>query len=478
MINNMIFLKKIIFIAMSFFMVIYFSYFSSNLNLIALLFPFSLIMIAFLLFHPKILGCLFILSTVEFVGFINPEEFIRLPGVFKFRDLLFLMMMTMVIADSLLKGWYRIKLDYFSVRIKFIVWSMLGLVFFQLIFTSLRFDLPFISSLKIAREFLYVAVFFFFIRFFPDYKDTIRLLKFISYICVIQFVSMIMQIVGFDIGSTSRVDQLLVGGDYVTRVYIPAYFYALAAACYCFVSLMVGNVASKRYVTFVLIISILSYTRTYWVSLLVCFLILMFLLNKKNAIRMLLYGLILFILLIPISLVKEDSVLADRFSTIFSEIDDTDGNFIYRFSENPQRLEAFIDYPIVGPGFIHPDFAPTTLGFVIDEKGKNEAQIERALMLQTNDSGLITLLVSFGLIGVLWVFAQILLVIKLAKSIKNRANEILYPYIGIVAFMVATWLTCTTTYGFTYYDGIVSMSIALYFLFSASKLMQKANNQA
>ncbi|MDF4536559.1 hypothetical protein P3491_45370, partial [Vibrio parahaemolyticus] len=178
--------------------------------------------------------CIFILSTVEFVGFINPEEFIRLPGVFKFRDLLFLMMMTMVISDSILKGWYRIKLDYFSIRIKFIVWSILGLVFFQLIFTSLRFDLPFISSLKIAREFLYVAAFFFFIRFFPDYKDTIRLLKFISYICVIQFVSMIMQIIGFDIGSTSRVDQLLVGGEYVTRVYIPAYFYALAAACYCF----------------------------------------------------------------------------------------------------------------------------------------------------------------------------------------------------------------------------------------------------
>ncbi len=48
---------------------------------------------------------------------------------------------------------------------------------------------------------------------------------------------------------------------------------------------MFGNVASKRNVAFVLIVSvlsiILSYTRTYWVSLLVFFLILMFLLNKR-----------------------------------------------------------------------------------------------------------------------------------------------------------------------------------------------------
>lgn len=460
----------------------YIIYFSVGLNYVAIFFPFLLLGGVYLWRHPKILGYIFILATVDFVGFIDPEKFIRLPGLFKFRDLLYIMMMSILLIDGLRKGWHRWPSNKLSRGCYMLIWGFLALTFVQLILTTLRFNLPLISSLKIAREFFYIAVFFYFARFFSQYNDINELLKFISYICVTQFISMLLQIFGIDIGSISRVDQLLVGDNYVTRVYIPAYFYALAAACYCCIVLLTSQPKNKLYIAIILIASlssvILSYTRTYWVSLLICLILLMLLLQKKYVIKLMRIFFVSLVLVFPIVLFQSASILTERFSTIINEVGDDEGNFIYRFSENPQRLEAFMDYPFIGPGFIHPDFAPKILGFVIDETGKSEAQIQRALMLQTNDSGLITLLVSFGLLGAIWAIAQILVVIKIAQTIKYYGQVIYFPYIGIAAFVVATWLTCVTTYGFTYYDGTVAMAVALYLLSTVAKtILQKDFNE-
>ncbi|WP_159737466.1 O-antigen ligase family protein [Vibrio atypicus] len=444
----------------------YVVFFSVTENYETLFFPIIFVLVFFLFFNPKLFGYLFILSTVNFLGLINPEHFVRIPGVFKFDDLLFISMVGIYIVSNLREGW-RFPTDNVFVLLTLIIMSFVFMTICQFFLTSIRFDLPVISSLKVGRGFLFILSFFYFVKFFSTTHEKHQLLKFIFAIAIIQVVMMLLQILGFEIAEHSIVRQLETVDDSVTRVYLPAYFIA-SISFFTSTSFLISTHSShnRLIITIISILSLLSillsYTRTYWVAIIVGLIVLFILSERIARYKLLLCALIVLVLFLPMILFQSDGFIMDRFFSIFFEVKDREGNFIYRFTENPQRIIAFLDYPIFGPGFVHSSYAASLFNFVIDEKGLSESQVERALLLQTNDSGLITLLVSFGLLGVCWALCKIVSVIRICLCLTYNANRSIV--VAMVAFIISIWSTCATTYGFTYQDGIVALSLSLYLI--------------
>ncbi|MDA0130015.1 hypothetical protein OH458_18225 [Vibrio sp. MarTm2] len=257
----------------------------------------------------------------------------------------------------------------------------------------------------------------------------------------------------------------------VTRVYIPAYFYALLTMLVTLALFISDSLPKYRSIFLVLLTTsaisiLLSYTRTYWIASLLGVLMIYIYSNRDSQRKLINYVVVTSIILTPIILYQGGDFIIYRIGSIFSEVGSHEGNFVYRFSENPQRLEAFFDNPIFGPGFVHSSYAAQLFNFVIDESGLSEAQIERALLLQTNDSGLITLLVSFGLVGCLWVLMKLLVLHRMYRSVldDNLYRPAKAVQLGVLAFIFSVWLTCITTYGFTYPDGIVALVLSLFFM--------------
>lgn len=479
--NKIKHLEKPTFIFLGFFII----YSAATENLFLLLLPLIMISSYKLVSKPKWLAYLFILSNVQFLGFINPENFVRLPGVFKFNDLLFLTLTALYLLDSLKNGFYYPVHNKAAKWVALVILTFVSMVIIQFVITAFRFDLPLVSTLKVGRGYLYLLVYFYFVRFYSDNKSMQQLLYFIVIVCIVQFGMMLFQMAGINLTVNTKIIGLTTDAGNVTRVYLPAYFLALMCF-FCSVTLLLSNSLPLRRYFLLIVMSIsflsilLSYTRTYWLALLLGMLIVFLFSNSEVKKKLFKYSVITFVFVIPLLLFKVGAFFIERFSSIFTEVRSSDeGNFIYRFSENPKRLEAFFDNPIFGPGFVHQNYAASLFNFVIDETGLSEAQIERALLLQTNDSGLITLLVSFGLCGVLWVLFKMYILIKLykeqrlnqhTKNIKNSMNM----QLGMFAFICSVWLTCVTTYGFTYPDGIIALALSL-FVFS---FYQVANTKA
>ena len=138
------------------FTAIYIIYFSVSSNIILLLFPFLVPLFIFLVFKPQWIAYLFLLSSVRFLGMIDVEVFLRLPGFFKFTDLVFLLMIGVYIFDAVKNGFYFPFKNQVHVTLAWIVFSFTLLVILQIVVTSLRFDLPFVSAIKVGRGYLYL----------------------------------------------------------------------------------------------------------------------------------------------------------------------------------------------------------------------------------------------------------------------------------------------------------------------------------
>lgn len=465
--------------------VFYVAFAAITQNIIMLSAPIGALLLIVSIKLPRLIGYMFILSSINFLGFFNPETIFHIPGAFKFIDLLYAGLLLVYIIDVLHKK-DRTKLISHSAKVIPVIGiSLLILVAVQIIITTIRFELPMLSSIKVGRNYLYFFFLFYLIRFFNTERLQRQLISFVFLISLIQFSLLILQQLGINPAASTLIRTLEIGESSVTRVYIPGYFYSLLTLATCLAFLCSSIKYKRNIIFFVLIFTaiasiLLSYTRTYWVSAALVFLLCFFLSDKNNKTSRLIYTLMAAVpIIIFLSAFNFSSNLLERFLSIFSDIASGDGNFIYRFTENPRRIEAFLNYPLLGPGFVHSDYAAQLFNFTVNTSGKSDEAIQRALLLQTNDSGLITLLVSFGVIGVLGVLYKIyniLAIYKRSKSYVSSASRTVI--LGSVSFIIATWMTCATTYGFTYPDGLVSLTIALYFIYSTCALSRhsRSNN--
>ncbi len=279
----------------------------------------------------------------------------------------------------------------------------------------------------------------------------------------------ILQVTGLSF-TDIKVTELSIDGSFVTRVYLPAKHWSVFSF---FVSLSLlhskSNIFNRKLLLVILFSSlssiILSYTRTLWILIILGIIIHIALSSAETRKILIRNSLILGFLSIPILSVSHGDIIVERITSIYSEIGDESSNFSYRLLENPMRVESFLDNPIFGPGFVHSDYAANIFGFIVNEQHLSEAQIKRALMLQTNDSGLITLLVTFGLTGVVWVVFKLLIITSILIRTRNLDRNWRTVQVAVVTYIISVWLTSATTNGFLFTDGIVILTLSLFVLY-------------
>ena len=113
-------------------------------------------------------------------------------------------------------------------------------------------------------------------------------------------------------------------------------------------------------------------------------------------------------------------------------------------------------HPVVGVGLVHPNYAPDIFNFWTLNKPK------RASILQTNDSGIITWLVTFGGIGIAWVLWMLGYLFLTTKGVIGKEKKETGVIVGIASYIWCVWLTSLTTTGFTFSRGVIVFSVLLY----------------
>ena len=417
---------------------------------------------------PLINLYVFILTSVSFFGYFNPEFFLHLPGFFKLIDVLFCIFIALyIIRKYQAKYIERLRpRNGISKVAKRLLWLLIGFTVFQIGLASIKYNVPMIDSFKIGRHYLYFFIGIFAIDFFYDKKSSIKIIKFLFVIAIIQSLLVILQNIFGGIaflGYTKIIDQVI-GEDVVRRIYMPAYFYVMAVFTVSFwMAFLRTNIFSKKYLIFIITITgiaiLLSYTRTLWVTAIVSIIFPMALMQKKVFFRytILLLSIVLFMgVVFTFFAGKKTDIIKTRTVSILDNVIHYKGTFAVRFEENRKRLELIKQNIILGgPGFVHPYQAPDVFGF------RTLGKLKHSTKVQTNDSGILTWLLAFGVVGVVWVLFLLWWMAKLAKKALHLHEEA-GLIVGIASYVVSAWLTSLTTTGFTFSRGVIFLSIALY----------------
>ena len=413
----------------------------------------------------------FLLVNVSFLGFLNPEVFFRLPGIFKFIDLLFGIFIVLYILNKYprkLLAFQAMKNFRVEKTIKFFLWSIIFFTLFQMGITSFRYDVSLLSCFKIGRHYLYFFTGIIAIDIFSKKADGIKILKFLFFLANLQSVLIILQnILGskfFFLGYTKMISQPI-GGAVVQRIYMPAGFYVMAVFIMAFwMFFLQTNIFSKKKLIYTVLLTgiaiFLSYTRTIWVMAFIGVLLPLCLISKKAFLKYIVFSFIIFVFAGSSFILlggKKMDIIKIRITSIYDEVANYNGNFAIRFEENIARLDLIRKNIILGgPGFVHTDQAPDVFNFNTVNKNK------RATYVQTNDSGFLTWLLAFGGVGVLWVVLLLKWLLKCTKrAIKLQYTEV-GAIVGIASYIFSVWVTSLTTTGFTYSKGVITLSVLLY----------------
>ena len=422
--------------------------------------------IVVILKQPLIHFFFLVLASVSFFGYLNPQEHLHLPGFFKIDDIMLCLvglLFCLKVYESGCQLNYK-NLESSSEGKKYL-YAILILTLVQLIITSFKYSLPIISSVKTGRVYLYFFIAIWLLQNFKSEKHITAIVRFILILGVLQSILTILQYLfpGHSFLGYTKVMQLNVGADHVTRVYAPAAYYVNASFILSFWLLYFKNYRffSRNILVMIAAICccsmILSFQRTTWVLAILSVLLPLVVLNIEQIFRYLFAGIyVIGIVFVFLNLWNPDLIdkMGTRALSIYTETVNYEGNFAVRFEENTKRIDVIKSNIIFGPGFVHPDYAPYIFGF-------HEVEGRRA-SLQTNDSGILTLLSAFGLIGVFWVLGILKLVYKRAKIALKGNDKNMALKVGVASFVWSTWLTSLTTTGFTFSRGIIVFAVFMF----------------
>jgi hypothetical protein len=140
-----------------------------------------------------------------------------------------------------------------------------------------------------------------------------------------------------------------------------------------------------------------------------------------------------------------------RFGSAYTAFSQSEDTFIARVQDNLGRMSLVKKNYIFGIGFVHDESS-----LFASARGTAESGI------RTSDSGILTLLLDMGIVGVLWLFAMTVIFFKRSTFIYRRTAG--QPYgavvLGIIAFYFSRLFSFITLADFVLYDGIVTMMVA------------------
>jgi hypothetical protein len=390
------------------------------------------------------------------------------PYVFRIKDLFFL-----AIFLPLLYGIYNKdkKVNYvFSSPLSKVFFLMILLCFIQVLATKLRFPAEtFASIIRMGRRYFYYAI------FFPALYILIEKRRFVQFGKLSIFTAVtfsILFIIQFIVGSQMTlfpwgdvVNQELQGYS-VTRLYVQG---TLIAVMFFHISFMIfvfyGNYKFRLMNFFVMVVTgaqaLVEFGRANMFGIVsgIIFGVLCAWREKRIAkiLRIVVTMAIIVILISSASKLffrEKESILemiSARAKSTFNAILNKDGTFGFRLRDNVGRIEMVRRRPFLGIGFLHDESNLLWL-----ERGFNER-------LRTSDSGLLSLMLDFGVAGILWLLILTITVFRRGMFLYQVSSQKYRRVIilGILSFYFGRLFSFLTLANFVTPDGIVMTTFSL-----------------
>jgi hypothetical protein len=143
--------------------------------------------------------------------------------------------------------------------------------------------------------------------------------------------------------------------------------------------------------------------------------------------------------------------IATRITSIYGAVVEKNDTFGFRFEDSWGRLALIKDHPLFGVGFVHDESRLFSL-----MRGYGGA-------LRTADSGIVTLMLDFGIIGIVWLLFLSFVFWKHGMRCFNDTPDPLNKafVLGIISFYFGRLFSCITLVDFITYDGMTVIAIAL-----------------
>jgi len=411
-----------------------------------------------------------ILIMIDCFGFFNPETFLHVKDLFKLRDVLFVALLTVFFFRVLIRD------PSFFVKktpINGIILSIVGLTIFEIFYTVWLYDIPLISAIQAGREYLFYLIFFPVLYFLSKKKNLFFCIK---VFLIFAIIGALLTIEATVFGQNSILPSYLhtrlavqnLSEFRVNRLYLPSASIISIAYSILFWVIVMNRKLQHRGLLIVITIILgvawfFSFSRAEWLCMFIAMTFPVFFIRKTKIKRLKIAGAYLFIVILFMTLTSLISNLDifsggkfifDRIISIGKEIKHQEGTFGYRMAESEFRFKALKEHFLLGCGFLHPKLVPRF--YKIPEMILNRPE-RYALGSGMVDWGLPTLLIIFGIPGLLWFVAMVITVHKRIRKILNELNSPIEKSIVVGALSyfwgaVASFLTAPR---FTFFQNII-----------------------
>jgi len=407
-----------------------------------------------------------VLVILNCFGLIH-EDFLRLPFFFRIRDVFFLSIFLPLLIGIYKKD-EKIRYVFFN-PIARGIYLILFLAIIQIFITKLRFPGESVNSIvRMGRKYFYYAMFFPSLYILLDEKRFARFAKlFVGSILIFCCLFILQALLGpsHRIFLFGRVEQQILQGSRVVRMYLsgitaPALIFQIAFMLWIFSE----NLKHKLSYAFITMLSGLQIMLTMYrahifgiiMGTLFVFMTFRRKLNLTKLIKPVLV--VFFILFFEIAfskaffpkgdLLKTSSV---RMGSIYNAVRHQSDTFGVRIKAALGTMDLIKNNSVFGIGFVH------------DESDLFARYRGNEPVIRGGESGLISLLVDFGIIGVVWLLIMAFIVLKRGrygfKIIPNDTNRLIV--LGIIAYYFGRLFSFITQADPNSYDGIVIIVLSL-----------------
>jgi len=429
----------------------------------------AILFVCILVLSSEIAPVLVLLGAYDFLGFVDPHTFARIPGIFKLRDLLLLS--TVFVASLRLLSARRafLPLSLLPVRatLAFTVYIILVAAY-----TVATGHSGFNLAFRVAAPYFYYLIVIPVVVFVSSRR---KLSVFLTVLLVLSLVSQVLMIFPFvtqkPLSPFAAVKWMNVGGVDIPRIYVLS-FNLTGVALLCLFGVYLYSPSNRTRVLSVVsglaLLSgvILTFGRAFWVGtlggLLFLFILAYVRSNKRNVLlrrtARLWLGTAAAAALVVIylaiigkegSILKSSGVIGKRFTSTFSDIVGRKGTFGLRLEDSAFRIQLYKQNPLLGAGYVH-----RTSEFARELPQRD---------VGTADSGVITILAQTGLVGMAVALGLVAIFLKRGLFVFQRVRDPILKGVslGIVAFYVHSIITFVGLTGtvFTHYAGICTTGL-------------------
>lgn len=432
--------------------------------------------------YPEIALFISIAAIFNFYSMVN-EDFLRVPNVFRIRDVFFLLAFL-----PLLVGVYKknpMVAHVFNNPVAKGIYIILCLSLLQALVTKMRFpDETLNSIIRMGRKYFYYTLFFpllYVMLYRPgSFRRFVGLFALTGAALSAAYIAQFMLGPANSVFLSGRVEYQSLQGANVTRIYIMG---TTIVTLLFHISLMVllfcKDSRQRAIGAFLTVLSgietLLTFGRAHILGVAGGTILGIGLAGGRNRTLTLLKVVIVIVLILVavegvgrIFFAEKEflfSAVSSRVTSVYSAMTrDSEDTFFFRIRESMKRQDLISRNLLFGIGFVHDESR-----LFASERGYDTA-------IRTADSGLVSLVLDFGVSGVIWLGIFTSIVLRRFFQLYRVAQSPFYKSVmlGILSFYLGRLLSFLTLADFVSYDGITIVVLSLAIMEAIGRTVQRS----